>query len=82
MALHLDSGRQRAPKYGHLGDSAVRVEQDVVHSVDRRVFDLQPEECGVVGLTAEDLFVGEVRRLRACQMAVVPPSATSSRPLT
>jgi hypothetical protein len=45
-ALHLDSGRQRAPKYGHLGNLAVRVDEDVIHSVDRRIFDLQPEKCG------------------------------------
>jgi hypothetical protein len=64
VTLHLDGGRQRAPKYGHLGNLAVRVEQDVVHPVDRHVFDLQPEECGVVGLAAEDLLVGEVRRHR------------------
>jgi hypothetical protein len=46
--LHLDAGRQRAPPYGHLGDLAVRVEQDVVHPVDHGVFDLQPEVRGVV----------------------------------
>ena len=64
MPLHLDGGRQRAPPYGYLGDLAVRVEQGVVHSVDHGVFDLQPEECGVVGLAAEDLLIGEVGRQR------------------
>ena len=34
VPLHLDAGRHRAPPYGHLGDLAVRVEQDVVHPVD------------------------------------------------
>jgi hypothetical protein len=40
------------------------VEQGVVHSVDHGVFDLQPEECGVVGLAAEDLLIGELGRQR------------------
>src|SRR6202171_119387 len=65
VPLHLDAGRQRAPPYGHLGDLAVRVEQDVVHSVDHGVFDLQPEVRGVVRLAAEDFLVGEVGRHRA-----------------
>ena len=65
MPLHLDAGRQRAPPYGHLGDLAVRVEQDVVHSVDHGVFDLQPEVRGVVRISAEDLLIGEVGRHRA-----------------
>ena len=64
VALHLDAGRQRAPPDGHFGDLAVGVEQDVVHSVDRGVFDLQPEVRGVVRLAAEDFLVGEVGRTR------------------
>src|ERR1700726_1026053 len=65
VPLHLDSGRQAWPPYGHLGDLAVRVEQDLVHPVDHGVFDLQPEVRGVVRLAAEDLLVGEVGRHRA-----------------
>ena len=65
VPLHLDAGRQRAPPYGHLGDLAVRIDQDVVHSVDDGVFDLQPEVRGVVRLSAEDLLVGEVGCHRA-----------------
>ena len=58
------SGRRTAAgaKYGHLGDLAVRIEPDVVHSIDRDVFDLQPKVRGVVRLAAEDFFVDKVGR--------------------
>ena len=79
VALHLDAGRQRAPPDGHLGDLAVRVEQDVVHPVDHGVFDLQPEVRGVVRLAAEDFLVGEVGRHRADPCMA---SRTASRPVT
>jgi hypothetical protein len=58
------SGRRRAAgaTIWSLGDLAVRVKQDVVHPVDYGVFDLQPEVRGVVRLSGEDFFVGEVGR--------------------
>src|SRR6202022_3275625 len=62
VALQRDTGRQRAVKNAHLGDLAVLVEQDEEYAVDRGVSDLQPEECGVVGLAAEDLHIGVVGR--------------------
>ena len=54
VALHLDAGRQRAPPDGHLGDLAVRIEQESVHPVDHGVFDLQPEVRGVVRSALSD----------------------------
>src|ERR1700730_10657390 len=62
VALQRDAGRQRAVKDAHLGDLAVRIEQDEEDPVDRGVSDLQPEVCGVVGLAAEDLHIGVVGR--------------------
>src|ERR1700677_133409 len=62
VALQPDAGRQRAVKDAHLGDLAVRVEQDEEYAVDRGVSDLQPEVCGMVGLAAEDLQIGVVGR--------------------
>src|SRR6185312_1266380 len=62
VALQRNAGRQRAVKDAHLGDLAVRVEQDEEYAVDRGIPDLQPEVCGVVGLTAEDLQIGVVGR--------------------
>ena len=56
VALQRDAGRQRAVKDVHLGDPAVRVEQDEEDPVDCGVSDLQPEVCGVVGLPAEHLI--------------------------
>ena len=64
VPLHLDAGLQGAPPNGHLGDHAVRVEQDVVHPIDHGVFDLQPEVRGVVRLATEDFLIGEVGRPR------------------
>src|ERR1700677_5370544 len=55
VALQRDAGRQRAVEDAHLGDLAVRVEQDEENAIDRGVSDLQPEGCGVGGLAAEDL---------------------------
>lgn len=70
-----------------LGDLAVRVEQEKVHSVDYGVFDLQPEVRGVVRLVAEDLLVGEVGHRRggldgfqdclAAPRAAIPPRNTA-----
>ena len=40
--LQRDAVWKRAPKYGHFGDLAVCVEQDVQHSVDGGVSDPQP----------------------------------------
>ena len=39
VPLQRDAGRQRTLKYGHLGNLAVRVEQDEEHAVDRGVSD-------------------------------------------
>src|ERR1700738_1406961 len=62
VALQRDAGRQRVVEDAHLGDLAVRVEQDEENAIDRGVSDLQPEVCGVVGLAAEDLQIGVVGR--------------------